>query len=111
MYKTSELLAAAQEAYQKVWFVQSLDVFERTDQTLSIRLTIKTGLFIQAFIGEITGSLYMEGGRMRMDDGKARKRTEKGRGHARNSTENFGDIVPFRVNSACAPIGVCDSVA
>ena len=58
MRKTSELLVAAQEAFQKVWFVQSLDVFERTDQTLSIRLTIRTGLFVQAFIGEITGSLY-----------------------------------------------------
>ena len=58
MRKTSELLVAAQEAYQKIWFVQSLDVFERTDQTLSIRLKIKTGLFVHAFIGEITGALY-----------------------------------------------------
>lgn len=58
MHKTSELLVAAQDAFQKVWFVQSLEVLERTDQTLSIRLTIKTGLFVQAFIGEITGSLY-----------------------------------------------------
>ena len=33
MHKTSELLVAAQDAFQKVWFVQ-------------------------AFIGEITGSLY-----------------------------------------------------
>ncbi len=58
MHKTSDLLVVAQEAFQKVWFVQALDVFERTDQTLSIRLTIKTGLFVQAFMGEITGSLY-----------------------------------------------------
>lgn len=58
MQKTGDLLIAAQDAFQKFWFVQSLDVFERTDQTLSIRLTIKTGLFVQAFIGEITGSLY-----------------------------------------------------
>lgn len=58
MNTTSELLVEAQEAFQKVWFVQSLDVFERTDQTLSIRLMIKSDLFVQTFIGEITGSLY-----------------------------------------------------
>ncbi|MEA3349599.1 MAG: hypothetical protein U9Q82_03150 [Chloroflexota bacterium] len=58
MHKTSELLVEAQEAFEKVWYVQALNVIERTDQTLSIRLMIKSDLFVQAFIGEITGSLY-----------------------------------------------------
>jgi hypothetical protein len=58
MNKTNELLVEAQEAFQKVWFVQSVDVIERTDQTLSIRLLINADLFVQVFIGEITGSLY-----------------------------------------------------
>lgn len=58
MNKTSELLLEAQEAFRKVWFVQSLDVMERTDQTLSVRLIVKADLFVQAYIGEISASLY-----------------------------------------------------
>jgi len=58
MNRTSELLDEAREAFRKTWFVQSLDVIERTDQTLSVRLNIKAGLFVQVFIGEISGSLY-----------------------------------------------------
>ena len=51
-------MSEAQEANESLWFVQSLEVYERTDSTLSLRLHIRPGLFVQAFIGEVTGSLY-----------------------------------------------------
>jgi len=38
--------------------VQSLEVDERTDYTLSVRLHIRPGLFVHAFVGEMTDSLY-----------------------------------------------------
>lgn len=38
--------------------MQSLEVVERTDATISLRLYIRSGLYIQAFLGEVTGSLY-----------------------------------------------------
>jgi len=57
-YCTDDLRAEAQEAFERVWFIQSASVVERTDQTLSIRLLIRADLFVQAFVGEITGSLY-----------------------------------------------------
>ena len=58
MYNSGSLLSEAQVAHEKVWFVQSLEVRERTDSTLSLRLHIRSRLFVHAFIGEITGSLY-----------------------------------------------------
>jgi len=56
----------AQEALARVWFVQSLEEIERTDLTLSLRLHIRPALFVQAFLGESSGSVYfalIEGGR------------------------------------------------
>lgn len=58
MYNSESLLYEAQEANERLWFVQSLQVHERTDSTLSLRLYIRPDLFVQAFIGEVTGSLY-----------------------------------------------------
>ena len=58
MYNIRTLLSEAHEACDKIWFIQSLEVRERTDFTLSIRFCIRSGLFVHAFIGEITGSLY-----------------------------------------------------
>jgi hypothetical protein len=58
VYNSGSLLSEAQEAYDKIWFVQSLEVNERTDYTLSLRLNIRHGLFVHAFIGEMTESLY-----------------------------------------------------
>ena len=58
MYNASSLLSEAQVARDKVWFVRSLEVCERTDSTLSLRMYIRPGLFVYAFIGEMTGSLY-----------------------------------------------------
>jgi hypothetical protein len=63
---TIELRLEAQEALERVWFVQSLEETERTDLTLSLRLHIGPALFVQAFLGETSGSLYLaliEGGR------------------------------------------------
>ncbi len=58
MRKTTDLLFAAQEALDEFWFIQEIEVFERTDLTLTVRLYIHKGLFVQAFIGEITGHLF-----------------------------------------------------
>lgn len=58
MYNANSLLAEAQEALDKLWFLQSLEVSNRTDSTLSLRLYIRPDLFVQAFLGELTDSLY-----------------------------------------------------
>jgi len=61
-----DLRLEAGEALSRVWFVQALEEIERTDLTLSLRLHIRPGLFVQAFLGEWSGSLYLalvEGGR------------------------------------------------
>lgn len=38
--------------------MQSIQETERTDHTLSLRLIIRAELFVQAFLGELSGSLY-----------------------------------------------------
>jgi len=58
VYNSQSLLDEAQEALHKVWFIQSLEVVERTDATLSLRLIIRSNLFVHAFVGELTSSLY-----------------------------------------------------
>ena len=58
MKTTDDLLGEAEEALQRVWFVQSLEQTERTDLTLSLRLHIRPDLFVQAFLGELTGQVY-----------------------------------------------------
>ena len=58
MYRADDLLVEAQEALDKLWFLQSLQVVERTDRTISLRLYIRQDVFVQAFLGEITNSLY-----------------------------------------------------
>ena len=60
-----DLRQEAEEAVEKIWFIQSLEETERTDITLSLRLTIRHGLFVQLFVGAKSGSIYMaliEGG-------------------------------------------------
>lgn len=52
MYSAADLRLEAQEALERVWFVQSLEETERTDFALSLRLYIRPDLFIQAFLGE-----------------------------------------------------------
>ncbi len=58
MQTRDELLIEAQEALERFWFLQSVEEIERTDFTISLRLHIRSGLFIQAFLGELTGQLY-----------------------------------------------------
>jgi len=66
VYSAADLRLEAQEALERVWFVQSLEETERTDLTLSLRLHIRPTLFVQAFLSEWSGSIYfalIEGGR------------------------------------------------
>ena len=58
MTDPSDLWVEAQEALDRVWFVQSVEETERTDYTLSIRLWIRSDLFVQAFAGKLSNSLY-----------------------------------------------------
>jgi hypothetical protein len=58
MYTIDDLYAEAQEAGERVWFVQSMQSVDRTDQTISLRLNIRTDLFVHVLLGELTGSLY-----------------------------------------------------
>ena len=58
MHRINELIAAAQDATEHVWFVQSMKYLERTDFTISLRLYIQQDLFVQVFLGELTGSMY-----------------------------------------------------
>jgi hypothetical protein len=57
-YSRLDLQREAQEALDRVWFVQSVEEIEHTDLTLSLRLHIQPGLFVQVFLGELTHSLY-----------------------------------------------------
>jgi hypothetical protein len=58
MSATDDLWLEAREALERVWFVQALEETERTDLTLSLRLYVRSDLFVQAFAGELSGSLY-----------------------------------------------------
>ncbi|RJQ51565.1 MAG: hypothetical protein C4530_19815 [Desulfobacteraceae bacterium] len=58
MYRIDDLCAEAQEAVDRIWFIQAMGLVERTDSTVSIRLSIQPDLFVQVFLGELTGSLY-----------------------------------------------------
>lgn len=54
-----ELRAEAIESVDKVWFVQAIEETERTDITLSLRLSIRHDLFVQVFVGAKSNTLYM----------------------------------------------------
>lgn len=58
MYNIEDLLFEAQESLDRIWFVQTADVVERTNATISIRLHIQPELFIQVFMGQLSNSLY-----------------------------------------------------
>jgi len=59
VYSRADLVSEAQEALDSVWFVQRLEEIERTDITLSLRLYVRPDLFVQVFLGEQSGSLYL----------------------------------------------------
>ena len=58
MYSTADMRLEAQEALERVWFVKLLEVTQYTDRVLLLRLHIRSGLFVQAFLSEVSGSLY-----------------------------------------------------
>jgi len=59
LYSCEDLHSDAEKALYQFWFLQSIQVMQKTDQTLSLRLFIRSDLFVQAFVGEISGSVYM----------------------------------------------------
>jgi hypothetical protein len=44
-------------ALDAFWFIQGVEELDRTDVTLSLRLHIRTGLFVQVFVGEASNSI------------------------------------------------------
>ncbi len=59
MTESESIRAEAEEAVRRVWFVQSVEEVEHSDISLSLRLIIRPGLFVQVFVGERSRSLYM----------------------------------------------------
>lgn len=49
----------AVEAVDRLWFINAFEEVDRTDISLSIRLHIRPGLFVQMFYGKKSGSLYL----------------------------------------------------
>ena len=67
MTSIADLRLEAVQALDTVWFVRSVEEIEHTDITLSIRLHIRSGLFVQVFYGDRSDSLYfalIEGNRL-----------------------------------------------
>jgi hypothetical protein len=52
-----ELLLDALAARDRFWFVQTLQIRERTDATVTLRFTIGPTLFVQVFFSERSGRL------------------------------------------------------
>ena len=55
----ADLVLEAREALDRVWFIQRIKFFDRTDETISLRLYIRDDLFIQSFRGQLTHSLIL----------------------------------------------------
>jgi hypothetical protein len=47
----------ALQALDTFWFIQTVEEIDHTDVTLSLRLHIRASLFVQVFVGEITGTI------------------------------------------------------
>ena len=52
-----ELIVEALAAKDRFWFVQTLQVRERTDATVTLRFTIGPALFVQVFFSQRSGRL------------------------------------------------------
>ena len=52
-----ELLLEALAARDRFWFVQTLQIRERTDATVTLRFTIGPTLFVQVFFSQRSGRL------------------------------------------------------
>ncbi|MBX3050250.1 MAG: hypothetical protein KF753_02180 [Caldilineaceae bacterium] len=58
MNSIEELRFEAYDALERIWFLQTVEEREHTDISLSLRLHIRPGLFIQLFCGQRTNSLF-----------------------------------------------------
>ncbi|MBI5652645.1 MAG: hypothetical protein HZC40_19705 [Chloroflexi bacterium] len=58
MNNAIDLYREAQDALERVWFVQAVQVTARTTNTLSLRLIIRPALFVHVFLSERSGALY-----------------------------------------------------
>ena len=52
-----ELLLEAHESRDRFWFVQAVEITERTDTTITVRFMIGPDLFVQAFLSQNSGRL------------------------------------------------------
>ena len=59
METIDQLVQEATEALAQFWFVQRLDVVERTDQTVTLQLVIDNKLRVQAFLSQRSGRLSL----------------------------------------------------
>ena len=50
-----DLLTEAQEAQEQIWFIRALNVAERTNATVTVRLSLTPDLFVQVFLSERSG--------------------------------------------------------
>ncbi len=58
MISLSEIRAESYQALDDIWFIQSIEEIDHTDISLSLRLHIRQGLFVQLFYGTYSDSLY-----------------------------------------------------
>lgn len=59
METIDQLLQEAVEAVDQFWFIQSLEVVERTDRTVTVQLMIGNELRVHAFLSRKTGRLSL----------------------------------------------------
>lgn len=59
METIDQLLQEASEALDQFWFVQSLDIVEHTDQTVTAQLVIDKELRVQAFLSQRSNRLSL----------------------------------------------------
>lgn len=57
MPSLAEYRLEAFQALDAFWFIQAVEELDHTDVTLSLRLQIRASLFVQVFVGEITGAV------------------------------------------------------
>lgn len=55
MADIDDLLAEVEAIGSRAWFVQNIEIVDRTDATITLRFIIDARLFVQAFFSERTG--------------------------------------------------------
>jgi hypothetical protein len=66
--RIDDFLLQVQDALAQYWFLRESTVAEQTDQTVTVHLTVRPGLFVQGFLSEHSGrlSLALVSGRERV---------------------------------------------